>query len=434
LNTNRFAAPGATDRRVVGSWALFDFANSVYPAVVITAVFPLYFKGHVVGGEGGEGDLWWGVALSCSALLVACSAPFLGAIADRARARKRLFKFYVAVCLLGVASMSTLDAGMVVRGVLCFVIANIGFESAIVFYNSYLPEIAPPEKQGRVSGLGFGLGYLGSALGLLMVLPLARAEVMPPIWMMVAGFFLLFSLPAFRYLPADRAVTGKSRVFGGVASATQTHADPMSIRQAAKWGRSNFRRIVADVWRMKDLRNFLIAYFFFIDGVLTIIGFAALVAEGTFGFTQVQVIILFFIVQFSALIGAFVLARPTDRAGPKKVLNGVLLLWIAAGITAYFIQSQTAFYILAIVAGFGLGAIQSASRAAMSLLIPKGKEAEMFGFYAFCGKTSSVIGPLLMGGTAYLAEGNQRPGFLVLTALFVIGLLLLRRVPVLKVG
>lgn len=394
-------------------------------------MFPVYYATQIVGGDGGQGDLLWTWAVASSALLVAVTAPLLGGIGDRAAARKRFFVFYVAVCLAGVVSMATLEAGMVVRGFLFFVIANVGFESAIVFYNSYLPDITPPERRGRVSGLGFGLGYLGSALGLIMVLPLASAGSIPPVWLMVAGFFLLFSLPAFRYLPSDRAagLFRRGPVGPGMPSDSQ-----MSIPRAALWGASNFRRIAAEVWRLKDLRNFLLAYFFYIDGVLTIIVVAGIVAVGTFGFTQEGVIVLFLIVQFSALIGAFALAQPTDRVGPKKVLNGVLLLWIAAGITAYFIQSQTAFYVLAIVAGFGLGAIQSASRAAMSLLIPKGKEAEMFGFYAFCGKSSSVMGPLLFGGVAYLAGGNQRPGFLVLTALFVIGLLLLRRVPVLKVG
>ena len=145
------------NRRTVGSWALFDFANSVYPAVMTTAVFPVFYVTHVVGGDGGEGELWWSWAVALSALLVAFSTPFLGALADRAGARKRFFVSYVALCLAGVAAMSTLEAGMVVRGFLLFVVANVGFESALVFYNSYLPSIAPPEKQGRVSGLGFGV-------------------------------------------------------------------------------------------------------------------------------------------------------------------------------------------------------------------------------------------------------------------------------------
>jgi UMF1 family MFS transporter len=202
----------------------------------------------------------------------------------------------------------------------------------------------------------------------------------------------------------------------------------MGVVGAARWGLSNFKAVVGEVWRQKELRKFLIAFFFYIDAILTIIVFAGIVAEETFGFTQEQTIVLFLIVQLSALIGAFALAKPTDRVGPKKVLNGVILMWIVVGVSAYFIQSPRLFYALAVLAGVGLGSAQAASRALMSSLIPEGRESEMFGFYAFCGKTSSVVGPQLFGYTVFLAGGNQRPGFLSLTVLFVIGFVLLQRV------
>jgi UMF1 family MFS transporter len=202
----------------------------------------------------------------------------------------------------------------------------------------------------------------------------------------------------------------------------------MTILQAAGWGVASFRGIVGEVWRLKELRNFLISFFFYIDGVLTIIVMAGLVATETFGFDPQATIVLFLIVQVSALIGAFALAKPTDRYGPKKVLNGVIFLWVVVSISAFFVQDATVFYGLAVTAGLGLGSAQSASRAFMSSLIPEGKEAEMFGFYALCGKSSSVLGPTLFGTAAYLAGGNQRPGFLVLTAMFLIGLVLLQRV------
>lgn len=396
------------NRRTVWSWALFDFANSVYPAVITTAVFPIFFKDFIIGEEGGVGELWWGRAVSLSAMIVAITAPMLGSIADRSGARKRFLVFYTLVCVGAVAAMTTLEAGMLAAGFAIFVVANVGFESAVVFYNAYLPEIAPPRRQGRVSGLGFGLGYFGSAIGLGVALVFVMRGEMDAVWLLTAAFFLVFALPAFANLPPDHRGDG--------------------VLRAAAHGLRDLRQTIAEVSRMKDLRNFLIAFFFFIDGVLTIIVVAALVAEETFGFTQEGVIVLFFILQFSAAAGAFALAKPTDRLGPKKVLTGVLSLWTAAGVAAYFIQGQLAFYILAVIAGFGLGSVQAASRAMMSLLIPKGQEAKLFGFYALCGKSSSVLGPMLFGTVTYWAGGNQRPGFLVLTALFVIGLLLLQRV------
>ena len=400
------------NKQHVRAWALFDFANSVYPAVITTAVFPVFYVTFVVGEEGGVGELWWGRAVSLSALVVAISSPLLGAIADRGGVRKRFMLFYTAVCLVGVAMMSTLGEGMVVQGFVLFLLANIGFESALVFYNAYLPDIAPPEKQGWVSGLGFGVGYLGSALGLLMVLPLVgdRIEL---VWPLVSIFFLVFALPAFLVLPKDQPTE-------------------MTVAQAARWGVTSFREIVREVWEFTELRNFLLAFFFYIDGVLTVIVMAGVVATETFGFDQQSTIVLFLIVQLSALVGAFALATPTDRYGPKRVLNGVLALWVFVGVAAYFIQNQTLFYGMAILAGLGLGSVQAASRTFLSLLVPggrgSGQAARIFGFYALCGKASSVIGPMLFGYVTVWAGGNQRPAFLALTGLFLVGLVLLQRV------
>ncbi|MXX35642.1 MAG: MFS transporter [Gemmatimonadetes bacterium] len=401
--------PVSYDKRTVRSWVLYDFANSIYPAVITTAVYPLFYVGVVVNDEGGRGEFWWGLAVSLSALLVAFSSPLLGAIADRSGVRKKFFGFYVAVCLIGVALMTTLQPGMVIAGFLFFVIANVGFESAVVFYNAYLPDIAPPEQLGEVSGKGFGWGYLGSALGLLLVLPFGMQEQYHLIWPTVVAFFILFSIPAFRVLPAD----GPGQ---------------MRVGQAAIHGIRKVKALAAEVWRIPNMRRFLFAYFFFIDGVLTIIAMAGVIAKETFGFTTDGVIILFLIVQFSAMAGALAMAKPTDRLGPKMVLTGVLIMWVAAGIAAYFIQSQMEFYVLAIVAGIGLGTVQSASRAFMASLVPDGREAQMFGFYALCGRSSSVLGPFLFGLAVLWAGGNQRPGFLVLTAFFLIGLILLQRV------
>lgn len=395
------------DRKQVGAWALYDFANSVFPAVMTTAVFPIFYTTVVVVREGGVAESWWGNALSLSALIVAVTSPLLGAIADRSGARKRFMFSYVAVCVGAVALMTTLQSGMALWGFILFVVANVGFEGANVFYNSYLPDIAPPDRRGSVSGLGFGVGYLGSAVGLIMVLPFVDQP--PVMWLLVSGFFLFFSLPAFFFLPKDEP-TG------------------VGLGEAARWGLTNFRVIVAEVWAIKELRKFLFAFFFYIDGVLTIIGMAGIVASQTFGFDRNEVVVLFLVVQFSALLGAFALSRPTDILGPKRVLLGVILLWIVVGVSAYFIEDPNVFYGLAVVAGLGLGSLQSASRAFMASLVPDGKEAEMFGFYALCGRASSIIGPTLFGFVTLAAGGNQRPGFLALTGLFVIGWLLLTRV------
>lgn len=396
------------NRRQVGAWAMYDFANSVFPAVITAVVFVIYFTGTVVGNETGRGDAWWGAAVSVSALIVALSAPLLGAIADRAGVRKRFMAIYVAMCVSAVAMFTTLGPGTIVAGFVLFVIANVGFESSLVFYNAYLPDIVPAEKQGRVSGLGFGVGYAGSALGLLLALPFATTNI-DIVWIMVAAFFVLFSIPAFRYLPRDEP-------------------GDMKVGQAALWGVTNFRVVWGEVLKVKDLRRFLLAFFFYIDGVLTAIVMTGTMAVKTFGYSGDELIYLFLAVQVSALAGAFALAKPTDTIGPKKVLSGVLFLWVAVVVSIYFVDSKLAFASLVLIGGFGLGSVQAASRAFMASLIPDGRESEMFGFYALCGKSSSVIGPMLFGYIALVTGGNQKLAVMALSVLFVVGWLLLQRV------
>ncbi|MFQ5529133.1 MAG: MFS transporter [Gemmatimonadota bacterium] len=396
------------NRRQVGAWALYDFANSVFPAVITAVVFQVYFTGTVVGNEAGEGDMWWGRAVALSALIVALSAPLLGAIADRAGVRKKFMGFYVALCVTSVALFTTLGPGTVVAGFILFVLANVGFESSLVFYNAYLPDIVPAERQGWVSGLGFGVGYVGSTVGLLLAIPFATTRI-DVVWIMVAAFFVVFSLPAFRYLPRDEP-------------------GEMRVGQAAMWGITNLRSVVGEVLKEKELRRFLIAFFVYIDGVLTAIVMTATMAKETFGYSETELIYLFLLVQISALAGVFVMAKPTDALGPKKVLSGVLFMWAAVVVSIYFVDTKLVFAALVLIGGFGLGSVQAASRAFMSSLIPDGRESEMFGFYALCGKSSSVIGPLIFGQIAFATGGNQKLAVMALSVLFVLGWLLLQRV------
>jgi UMF1 family MFS transporter len=225
----------------------------------------------------------------------------------------------------------------------------------------------------------------------------------------VAAWWLLFSLPAFTILP-EAPGTGES------------------VAAAALRGLTDFRRIFREVMAERELRRFLIAFFFYIDGVLTVIWFAAIFADGTLGFTQAETIILFLVVQFSALGGSFAMAKPTDVLGPKKVITAMLVLWTGVAVAAYFITSKTTFFGVAVLAGVGLGSIQAASRSFMSQLIPDGKEGEMFGFYAFCGKSSSILGPIVFGTISRATGGNQRLAVLAVAAFFLVGGLLLQRV------
>jgi MFS transporter, UMF1 family len=382
------------------TWCLFDFANSAYSAVIVVSVFSVYYVTHIVGNEHGLGDLWWGRAISMSLLLVVLTGPVLGALADRAGLRKRFFIAFTALCIGCIALFTTLEPGMVLQGFALVALANFAFESSQIYYNAYLPDIAPPERLGTVSGLGFAIGYLGSIVGLVVALPLVNARQFNLLWILVAGFFAVFSIPAFLAMPADRPQPEK---------------------------RISLSHVFRDVLANPQLRRFLLAYFLYFDGVETTIVFSGIYAVTTLKFTTPEVIKLFLAVQVSALAGALALARPTDRWGAKRVIMLTLLLWIGVSVSAYFAQTKAAFVAVAVTAGLGLGSIQAASRALMASLIPRGKESELFGFYALCGKSSSILGPLVFGAVSYLA-GNQRAAVAAVGVFFVVGLILLQRV------
>ncbi|MCL4524483.1 MAG: MFS transporter [Acidobacteria bacterium] len=398
------------DRKTIASWCLFDFANSFY-AVLPAVIWQTYYQQQVVVTGKGEGALWWGYAISASMLIVALTSPVMGAVADYAGLRKRLLVFYTVLCVFFVCLYTTVEPGMVVWGFVVTVVSYVGFEGGLVFYNAYLPEIAPREYQGRVSGWGFATGYVGSLCALLLSIPLAQRGMLNAAFIFIAAAFLFLSLPAFFNLPAD----GKAK---------------LDVKSAAQAGLRESWNTFRDILRLRDTRRFLLAYFFYEDGVNTVInmsaGFAA--SDPLLNFQTHELLLLFAVVQVSALIGAFLWARPTDRLGPKRVVSLVLVQWSAVVIAAYFVQSKTQFFVVAVLAGTGMGAIQAASRAFMSTLIPKGREADFFGFYSLCGKSAAVMGPIIFGHVAVAAGGSQRVAIFSIMALYIIGGFLLRRV------
>jgi len=395
--------------RAVAAWALYDFANSSFAAVIAATIYAAYYAIAVVGNRDGAGDLWWGRVVSLAMGLVAVSSPFLGGLADRAGVRRPLFIGFTALAVTATALMATVEPGMVLWGFTLGVLGLFGYEGALVYYNAYLPDLAPRAYQGRVSAWGFAVGYAGSIAALLAALPFVRAGAYGGAFLSTAALFGLFALPAFVFLPPDPP--GR-----------------MPIARAAGAGASEVVGALRAILARRDLRRFLGAYFLYEDGVNTVIAFSAIFAAQTLGFPMDRLIALYIVVQVSALAGALAWAWPTDRLGPKRVVMITLCQWTAVVVAAYFVQTAGQFYVLAVLAGTGLGAVQAASRTFLATLIPKGMEAELFGFYTLCGKSAAVFGPLVFGGISHAAGGNQRLGILAVGLFFLVGLVLVARV------
>jgi UMF1 family MFS transporter len=394
------------NKKHIISWTLFDFANSSYSAVIAAVIFPVYYANFIVGNEAGLGDLWWGRAISVSMAIVALSSPFLGGIADYGGLRKRFLFIYTALSVTGIAGFSVLDKGMILEGFTLAIIANLGMEGGLVFYNSFLPRIAPREYQGRVSAWGFMVGYAGSIISLLFALPLVRSGLFEATWLMVAAFFALFSIPAFLFLPGDTKI-----------EIPLVHAGIKGLRYTLK--------TLKEIWEKREPRKFLISYLIYEDGVNTVIIFSSIFAATTLGFKPQELIALYLVVQTTALFGALVMAKPIDQWGPKKVVIISLLMWTSVSTIAFFVQTKNQFWMLASFAGLGLGTVQAATRAFYTQFIPDGREAEYFGVYSLVGKSSAILGPLVFGQVS-TTFGSQRPAILSVAAFFLIGLIILR--------
>ena len=400
------------DRAIV-AWCLYDFANSSIAAIVVATVFPVWYAQAIVGNDTGLGDFWWGLASSTTMVIVAIAGPPLGGIADHAGVRKPFFVGLTLAAVVGSALLATLQPGMVLRGYLLAVLTLVTYEAATIYYNAYLPRLAPRERMGSVSAAGFAVGYAGSIVAFLAAYPFVAASMYRATFVVTAAQLLLFALPAFVVLPADTR-----------------HATPLA--RATARGLSDtlttLREIVTDPAR-RSLRRFLLAYLFYEDGVNTVIFFAGIFAAKTLGFDFTEIIALFVLVQVTALLGSAAWARPTDRRGPKFVITATLVQWVAVTVLSYFVQAKWQFWVVAVLAGTGLGAVQAASRTLMAMLIPREREAEFFGFYALVGKTGAIMGPLVFGVVSRAMGGDQRAAIAAVGLFFVAGLLLLARVP-----
>lgn len=410
--------PGRDLPKTVWSWALYDWANSAFTTLVVTFIYSTYFTKAMAPDEV-TGTAWWSRAVAVSAILTALLSPILGAAADRAGARKRFLAVATALCIVATTLLGFVPPGMANAGLIAmtlFVIADISFETGNVFYNAFLPTIASSRRIGRVSGYGWGLGYAGGlvCMGVALV-GFVRPEVP---WFglsttegfnvratnfLVAVWFLVFSLPLFLVVPERRL--------------TAVRLDPRAaLRELAQTVRA--------IRRYGEMVRFLIARLVFNDGLVTVFAFGGIYAAGTFGMTLAEVILFGVALNVTSGLGAIVFGFVDDKIGGKKTILLTLVALSLATLLAVWAPTRLWFWIAGLLIGIFVGPNQSASRSLMGRFVPQRHQAEFFGFFAFSGKVTSFLGPLLLG-TMTQAFDSQRVGVATVIVFFVAGGILL---------
>ena len=423
MTTAALATPST--RRERWAWYLYDFGNSAYASVVLLAVYSAYFQGQVVGGA--EGSRLWGTAVGIAMLVVAVLSPFLGAIADYSGAKKRLLLVFTAMACVFTALLFFAKPGAIVIGMGFFILAEIGYRAAQVFYNGLLPEIAAPEEMGRVSGYGWAIGTIGGVVCLLLILPLivliGGTFVVRLSLVITAVFFAVSAVPIFVWL--------------------RERAKPRQLPKGESYLGIAVRRLSATLrtaGQFREFVKFMVAFLIYNDGIIMALDFAAIIGAVLYGMSQEQLIIFMIIVQITNVAGAFLFGEMVDRIGgkPSLVLSLVMMIGIVAGL--YFNQSLTGYFVIGALAGVAMAGAQSVSRTMVAIFAPPGQSAEFYGFFAVVGRTSSFIGPAVYGWLAaeaalwYQAQGQsagvaeqsgQRLAILSIGAFILAGLLLL---------
>lgn len=373
-------------RRERLAWYLYDFGNSAYAAVVLLAVYSAYFQKQVVGGA--EGSRWWGLAIAIAMLLVAIVAPILGAIADYSGSKKRFLLFFTGLAVLFTAALFFTEKGTILMAIVFFILAEIGYRAAQIFYDALLPEIAGPHEMGRIAGTGWAIGSFGGIVALLVILPpilLIKGDllVVRAALVVTAIFFALAATPVFLWLP-ERA---------------QRQALPPGenyLSLAFKQLRATIRAARG----FKEFLKFMLAFLIYNEGVIMALDFAAIIGAVLFGMDQTGLILFVIVVSATNVVGALSFGHLQDRFGGKRSLTLSILLMVACIVALYLNQTQTGFFIIGAVVGVAMAGIQSVSRAMVGTFTPPGKSGEFFGFFALAGRTSSFIGPAVFGWLA----------------------------------
>ncbi len=415
------SVPVRATRRDIFAWAMFDFANSSYTTVVLTAIFNGYFVRVVAGAhDSGTATLLWTLAISAANMLVLLSAPVLGAIADHGAHKKRFLMASTAGCVIFTFLLGSIGPGEVAVAMLLVILATLMFSTGENLIAAFLPEIAAPQDMGKVSAYGWTLGYVGGLLVLgacLIYIAWARqqgqdaAQYVPVTMWITALTFALAAVPTLLWLPE--------------------RARPLSLPPSQGYIRTGFDRVrhtLRHARRYPDLFRFLATLAVYYCGVYIVIVLAGVYAVQVMGFSEQETIILILVVNLAAAAGALSFGLLQDRLGSVVTLALTLLLWIGALVLAYGVESRAGFWIAAHLIGLAMGSSQSAGRALVGQLSPPAHAAEFFGLWGLATKLAATVGPLAYGGVVYFTHGNQRVALLATTGFFAVGLVMLTSV------
>ena len=410
---------GVRKREVLG-WAMYDFANSGYTTVVLTAVFNAYFVG-VIAGNADWATLAWTGTLAFSSAIVMLTMPALGAFADLRAVKKRLLAFSTIGCVLATALLSKAGPGDLALAVFAVVVSNVFFSYGESLISSFLPELAKRESLGRVSGWGWSLGYFGGMLALGLSLGYV-------IWAQGQG------IPATQFVPVTMLIT--AAIYAAASLLTfallRERAQPQATAQVQGLGASlsRLRQTWRESRRFEDFSWLLSCAVAYQAGISVVIALAAIYAEQVLGFKQQQTMMLIFLVNIASAVGAFSWGYVQDRTGHKRALAITLAGWIVMTVMAALATTQAVFWGAAAIAGLCMGSSQSAGRAMAALLAPRARVAEFFGLWTFATRLAAILGPLTYGLVTFVTAGNHRLALVSTGMFFVLGLWLLRHVNV----
>jgi UMF1 family MFS transporter len=377
-------------KRARRAWYFYDFGNSAYAAVVLLAVYSVYFSSVVVDHI--KGPSLWNLAVGIAAVTVAVLSPILGTIADFSRAKKKLLFIFTVMAVIFTGMLFFVQAGDVFTGMLFFILAEIGYRAAQVFYDSLLVDISTPETIGNISGKGWAMGMLGGIACLILVLipiQLIGGPLMARVaFLITAVFYAVSSIPLFLRVKQ-------------INEPEVLPAGESTIAHAFKKLGATFR----DVKRYKEFIKYAVSFLIYNDGIMMLMDNAAIIAAILYGFQTSELIILIIILQIAGAGGAFLFGKISNNKSSKQAIIYSLIMLILVVACLFIFKDKVLFYVIGALAGFSLSGVQAVSRTMVSQLAPHEKTAEFYGFLSVAGRTSTFVGPVVFG-SVYAAMIN----------------------------